>query len=269
MELADDTLEEFAAAGSPPLPESDVQGHLQHDGARLWHASFGAGPAVVLLHGGLGHSGNWSYQVPTLLAAGYRVVLIDSRGHGRSTRDSRPFSYELLASDVRAVLHTLGVARAAFVGWSDGACTSLVLARHTPECVTGVFYFACNMDPHGAKEFVFTPTIGRCLERHRTDYARLSASPDDFETLLNALGPMQRTQPNYGPRELAEIRVPVTIAQAEHDEFITRSHAEHLARSIAGATFVLLSGVSHFAPLQRPAAFNALLLRFLAGLPRD
>jgi pimeloyl-ACP methyl ester carboxylesterase len=54
---------------------------------------------VILLHGGLGHSGNWGYQLPALLAGGYRAVLIDSRGHGRSTRDGRPFSYELMASD--------------------------------------------------------------------------------------------------------------------------------------------------------------------------
>ena len=58
-----------------------------------------------------------------LLSVGYRAVLIDSRGHGRSTRDARPYSYELMASDVVAVMDALGVERAAMVGWSDGACT--------------------------------------------------------------------------------------------------------------------------------------------------
>jgi pimeloyl-ACP methyl ester carboxylesterase len=47
---------------------------------------------VILLHGGLGHSGNWGYQVPALMDAGYRAVLTDSRGHGRSTRDARPYA---------------------------------------------------------------------------------------------------------------------------------------------------------------------------------
>ncbi|MBI2510634.1 MAG: alpha/beta hydrolase [Opitutae bacterium] len=268
MEFNDDTLEKFAATGAPPLPDADVQDEFEHDGARLWHASFGSGPAVLLLHGGLGHSGNWGHQIPALLAAGYRVVSLDTRGHGRSTRDARPFSYELLASDAHAVLDRLGIARAALVGWSDGACTSLVLARQTPACVAGVFYFACNMDPTGVKEFAPTPTIDRCLSRHRADYAQLSESPEDFPALLDALGAMQRTQPNYGTRELAEIRVPVTIAHAEHDEFIRREHAEHLARAIVGAKLALLPGVSHFAPLQRPAAFNAAVLSFLAALPR-
>ena len=60
-----------------------------------------------MLHGGLGHSGNWGYQVPALAKSRYRAVLIDSRGHGRSMRDSRPFMYELMASDVLAVMDKL------------------------------------------------------------------------------------------------------------------------------------------------------------------
>ena len=52
-------------------------------------------------------SGNWGYQVPALVHSGYRVVLIDSRGHGPGTRDARPFSYELMASDVLAVMNVL------------------------------------------------------------------------------------------------------------------------------------------------------------------
>ena len=74
---------------------------------------------------------------------------------------------------------------------------------------------------------------------------------------------MQRTQPNYTAQDLERIKVPVAIVQSEHDEFIKREHAEYLARSIPGAEFVLLPGVSHFAPLQRPAEFNRAMLAFL------
>lgn len=74
---------------------------------------------------------------------------------------------------------------------------------------------------------------------------------------------MMRTQPNYGACELAAITVPVAIVQGEHDEFIRAEHAAYLARTIPGATLTLLPGVSHFAPLQRPARFNAAMLAFL------
>jgi pimeloyl-ACP methyl ester carboxylesterase len=78
---------------------------------------------------------------------------------------------------------------------------------------------------------------------------------------------MMKTQPNYSARDLAEIRVPVTIAQSEHDEFIKREHAEYLARSIPRADFVVLPGVTHFAPLQRPEQFNNVMLAFLRSVP--
>ncbi|HEX5439070.1 MAG TPA: alpha/beta hydrolase [Gemmatimonadaceae bacterium] len=250
--------------GAPPLPAPEEQGHVENEGARLWYASYGIGTPVLLLHGGLGHSGNWGYQVPALIRAGYRVVVMDSRGHGRSTRDEQPLRYEVMASDVAALMAALHVVQAPLIGWSDGACTALVLASRAPAQVTGVLFFGCNMDPSGAKEFVFTPTIGRCLTRHRQDYARLSATPDAFEPLAEAVGVMQRTQPNYTARDLARIRVPVTIVQSEHDEFIHGEHAAYLARSIPGAELVALPEVSHFAPLQRPELFNDVLLAFLA-----
>ena len=50
---------------------------MDHEGARIWYATFGAGHSVIMLHGGLGHSGNWGSQVPALMTSGYRVVLID------------------------------------------------------------------------------------------------------------------------------------------------------------------------------------------------
>ena len=263
METYDDDLSRFEADGAAPLPLTHDQGYVERDGARIWYASYGAGPPVLLLHGGLGHSGNWGYQVPALFRSGYRAVLVDSRGHGRSTRDARPFTYELLASDVLAVLDALGLDRAAVVGWSDGACTALILARRAPSRVAGVFYFGCNMDPGGVKEFIPTPVVDRCFSRHAKEYARLSRTPDDFEAFVAAVGLMQRTQPNYTPRDLAEVRVPVMVVQSEGDEFIKREHAEYLAQSIPGADLVLLPGVTHFAPLQRPAQFNAAVLAFL------
>jgi pimeloyl-ACP methyl ester carboxylesterase/dihydrofolate reductase len=259
----DDDLSRFEAEGAAPLPATGEQGYVQHEGARLWYAAYGSGAPLILLHGGLGNSGNWGYQVPALVKAGYRVIVIDSRGHGRSSRDGQPFSYDLMATDVSAVMDELQVERASLVGWSDGACTALILADKAPERAAGVFFFGCNMDPSGTKEFVFTPVIGRCLNRHKLDYARLSPTPDQFDSFFEAVGLMQRTQPNYTAQDLAQIHVPVTIAYSERDEFIKREHAEYLARSIPGAEFVLLPGVSHFAPLQWPDLFNRAILDFL------
>lgn len=265
--MHDDDLTNFEQRGAEPLPATSDHGYVDHEGARIWYAMFGAGRSVIMLHGGLGHSGNWGYQVPRLMSSGYRVVLIDSRGHGHSSRDERPFSYELMASDVVAVMDYLQLEKAAFVGWSDGACTALVLARNAARRSAGVFFFACKMDPSGIKEIEHNSALRRCFARHTRDYAQLSATPDQFATFAEAVRRMQKTEPNYSSRDLAEIRVPVAIVHAEHDEFIKREHAEYLARTIPAAECILLPGVSHFAPLQRPESFNTIMLAFLGKLP--
>lgn len=267
MQPYDDDLKRFEVDGASPLPEAEQQGYVDHDGARIWYTTHGSGAPVILLHGGLGHSGNWGEQVPALIDAGYRAVLIDSRGHGRSTRDSRPYLYELMASDVLAVMDALQLERAALVGWSDGACTAMVLGMQAPERVTGVFFFGCNMDPSGTKEFVATPIINRCFSRHAKDYAHLSATPDAFDEFVGAVSQMMKTQPNYSASDLAEVHVPVAIVQSEHDEFIKPEHAQYLARSIPHAELIVMPEVSHFAPLQRPSLFNRLMLKFLQRLP--
>ena len=258
----DDDLSKFEAEGIS-LPATEDQGYIEHDGARIWYAAYGSGLPVILLHGGLGHSGNWGYQIPALVSSGYRAIVIDSRGHGRSTRDEQPYTYELMASDVLAVMDALNLEQAALVGWSDGACTALVLASKIPERVAGVFFFACNMDSSGTKEFDFTPVVQRCFNRHVRDYEQLSVTPDKFDEFSNAVGLMQRTQPNYSAEDLRNINVPVAIVHSEYDEFIKREHAEYLARSIPNSEFIYLSEVSHFAPLQRPDQFNTAMLAFL------
>ncbi len=264
-EWIDDHLESFAADGPPPLPAGGC--YLARDSVRVWFGSWGEGPAVLLLHGGMGNAGNFGHQVPALLAAGYRVIAIDSRGQGRSSWDGRPFSYEQFAEDAFAVMDQLGVARAAVVGWSDGACTGLAMAKARPGRVRGVLYFACNVDETGTYPFEMTPTIGNCLTRHTKDHAALSPAPDGFNAMGQALQVMQGSLPNYSAEDLASIAVPVTVAQAERDEFIRPEHSRYIANTVPGAQFVDLPGVSHFAPVQRPAVFNRAVLAFLKGLP--
>lgn len=267
MEYHDDDLIRFESEGAPALPAADLSGYIEHDGARIWYSAHGSGKPVLLLHGGLGHSGNWGHQVRALVSRGYRVVLMDTRGHGRSSRDERPYSYDILASDAQAVIRALRLGKVALVGWSDGACTALVLAAKSPETVAGVFYFACNMDPSGVRENIeYGPMLERCLARHVKDYEALSESPDRFKGFSEAVSLMQKAQPDYSASDLASIAVPTVIAQAEFDEFIKPEHAQYLSQAIPGAKLVLLKGVSHFAPLQRPDLFNHALFEFLSGI---
>jgi pimeloyl-ACP methyl ester carboxylesterase len=249
-----------------PLPPPTAAGYVAHDGARIHYATFGAGPPVILLHGGLANSRYWGDQVPALVKAGYRVVLIDSRGHGRSSRDARPYSYTLMATDVVAVMDRLALRKAAVAGWSDGAIIGLVMAMRDPQRVTRVFAFAANMDPSGVKSDVDqNPTFARFEARAAREYRALSPTPGGYADFTAAIHRMWNTEPNYRAADLARIRTPVAIVDGDHDEAIKRAHTEYLARTIPGAKLIILPGVSHFAMLQRPAEFNAALLGFLRG----
>lgn len=252
--------------GPPALPPATDEGYVAHDGAQIYYRCYGsAGPAVVLLHGGLANGEYWGNQIPALRRADYQVLVIDSRGHGRSTRDARPYTYELMASDIVAVMDALKIRRAAVVGWSDGAIVGLVMAMHDPERVTRVFAFAANMDPSGVKPDVDkNPTFARFERQTATDYVRLSKTPGDFAAFKAAVEKMWDTEPNYTAADLARIRAPTAIVDGDHDEAIKRAHTEYLARSIPGAKLIILPGLSHFAMLQRPAEFNAAMLAFLS-----
>jgi hypothetical protein len=64
MEFHKDDLQNFEAHGAAPLPVTSDQGYVDNKGARIWYATFGAGTNVIMLHGGLGHSGNWGWTKP-------------------------------------------------------------------------------------------------------------------------------------------------------------------------------------------------------------
>lgn len=247
-----------------PLPMPGSSGRVEHDGARIWYTTCGSGAPVILLHGALGSSEDWGNQVSALIESGRRVILIDSRGHGRSTRDAKPFAYERMAFDVVAVMDSLNVETAAVAGWSDGAIIGLTMAMKFPARVTRALAFGGNTDLNGVKTVSpDDPLIPKLLNEAAKTYARLSDTPAEFDAFRTAVFRMMETQPNYSAGDLAGIRIPVTIVHAEHDEFIKGEHAEYVARSIPGAKLVVLPGASHFAPWQIPEQFNETMLGFL------
>jgi pimeloyl-ACP methyl ester carboxylesterase len=254
-----------------PLPPLDQEGHVEREGARIWYATVGAGAPVILLHGGMASSESWGNQVPALVRSRHRVILIDSRGHGRSTLGPQPLSYERMAGDVLAVMDALGVATAAVVGWSDGANTGLVLAMSHPERLGKLYAFGANMTLQAIRPDAFSaPILGQVVERLALDYRRLSPTPDGFAALHEAVEAMQKVEPDYSAEQLRSIRGPqVMIADGDHEEFIKPDHPAYLAAAIAGSRLTILKDAGHFAPWQNADAFNRSLLGFLGGFPAE
>jgi pimeloyl-ACP methyl ester carboxylesterase len=249
-----------------PAPVAGAQaGYAEVNGIRLYYSKLGHGSPVVLLHGGLGNADYWGLQAKAL-AARHTVISVDSRGHGRSTRDARPYGYDLMADDVIALLDQLKIPRADFVGWSDGAILGLDLAMRYPQRVGKVFAYAANTQTSGVKEGVENnPTFAAYIERAGQEYTRLSPTPKEYPAFVEQIGHMWASQPNWSDADLAKIKTPVLIVDGDHDEAIKREHTEYMAQAIPGAGLLILPNVSHFAFLQDPGLFNAALENFLDG----
>jgi pimeloyl-ACP methyl ester carboxylesterase len=249
---------------TPMLPKPTRSGTAPVNGIRLWYAVFGRGAPVILVHGGLANANYWGLQVPAL-ARKYQVIVVDSRGHGRSTRTDAPISYDLMSSDVLALMDYLRVRKAALVGWSDGAIIGLNIAIHHPERLTKLFAFAANSDPSGVKDVNQSPVFTAYVERAGREYEKLSPTPGQFKAFLADITNMWATQPHFTADQLRHISVPTWIVDGDHDEAIKREDTDHMAAVIPGAGELILPQVSHFAFLQDPVQFNESLLHFLAG----
>jgi pimeloyl-ACP methyl ester carboxylesterase len=247
---------------TPSLPMPEQSGYAPLNGIKIWYAVFGRGAPVILLHGGLANADYWGKQVP-VLAKRYRVVVMDSRGHGRSTRDARPFGYDLMASDVLGLMDFLKIQKAAVVGWSDGAILGLDIAIHHPERLSKLFAFAANSDPSGVKDVSKSPVFTAYIARAEKEYEKLSTTPSEYQSFLAQITKMWETQPNWTADDLRGIKVPIWIVDADHDEAIKRENTLFMADEIPDSGLLIEPQVSHFAFLQDARQFNADVLHFL------
>lgn len=249
---------------TPELPKAQRSGYAPINGIKIWYAVYGNGSPIIMLHGGLANSNYWGNQVP-VLAKQYQVIVMDSRGHGRSTRNSKPFGYDLMATDVLALMDYLEIKRAAIVGWSDGAIIGLDIAIHHPERLTKLFAYGANSDTNGVKDSSKSPTFSSyALVRAKEEYRKLSPTPNNYEGFLSEIQKMWQTQPNYTKQELNSIKIPTWIVDGDHDEGIKRENTEFMADNIPNAGLLIQPNVSHFSFLQDPTLFNNDVLSFLA-----
>ena len=214
---------------TPSLPAAARQGTAPVNGIRIWYAEFGQGEPVILLHGGLANSNYWGNQVRALQDR-YQVIVMDSRGHGRSTRDDTPYGYDLMASDVIGLMDFLNIRKAAIVGWSDGAIIGLDIAMKHPERVTQAVrvrrqlrsQWRCRYCPQPGVQRVHSPAPKRSIGNCRRRRTATSLSCADRKNV----GDRSRT----GRRlSYTAIPVPTWIVDGDHDEAIKRENTEFMA----------------------------------------
>ncbi|HEV2523882.1 MAG TPA: alpha/beta hydrolase [Gammaproteobacteria bacterium] len=249
---------------TPVLPKAEHSGYAPINGTKIWYAEFGHGKPIILLHGGFANSNYWGNQVP-VLAKNYEVIVMDSRGQGRSGNNEKSLGYDLMASDVIGLMDFLKIKQAAIVGWSDGGIIGLDIAIHHPERLTKLFAFGANSDVHGTNpDVVNSAVFNAYVARTKTEYEKLSPTPSQYQSLSDQVNKMWATQPNFTKAQLNSITVPTWIVDGDHDEGIKRDNTEFMAANIPNAGLLIQPSVSHFSFLQNPQQFNNDLLDFLA-----
>lgn len=202
------------------------------------------GRTALLIHGADLGGDSWAPTIAVLADAGYRVIVPDLVGFGRSGRPDGQLSLDAQAAHVALLLDSLGAPGVTVVGHALGAAVTTRLAARLPERVHGVVLAAPLGPEHGAASWA-------------------------------PVGGIVGAEPAYEPAyELAGLDVPALVVAGDRDEVAParsglpsgRAYRDRLQAAVTGmrrAALVTLPGVGHLPQLEAPEDFHALLLDFL------
>ncbi|MGC3938601.1 alpha/beta fold hydrolase [Roseobacter sp. EG26] len=251
---------------TPAMPEAATSGTVSVNGIEMYHATYGdaSETPILLIHGGLAHADIWAEQVKDLMTD-FKVIVADTRGHGRSSNDGSAYSYDLLASDYLALLDQIGVDKVHLVGWSDGANIGYAISQSHPDRLASHFAHAGNItldgiDPSVENNAVFGTYVGMMA----SDYAQMSPVPDGFDDFLAGVVEMWSTSKPGGAEALKSVTVPTLVVQSEFDEAILMDHSKMIAGIMPAAELRVLEDVSHFASFQAPGEYTNAIRQFIA-----
>jgi 3-oxoadipate enol-lactonase len=254
--------------------------------ARLYYETVGTGPAVVLVHGGMGDLHYWDEQVDALSQT-YRVIRYDSRSFGRSSLPVEGQSHSD-AEEVAAVLDHLGIQRAHVVGFSRGSRTAIDFALLSPDRTESIALVGPIVSGYtSASVTEFYERLGRCNELRASQdreavvncylespFGGSAGGPETIARVREIMTfdhpfwtstvPVRREAPPAVDRT-TEIAVPTLIVTADRDLAFCKETAEYLEATVAQAEKIVLSDVGHFILLESPERLNQALLNFLAS----
>ena len=265
----------------PPPPPSAAphSGFATVNGLKMHYLRLGdrpgePRPVLVLLHpGGASATVAWPVAMP-FFAEKYDVIAPDQLGQGGTPDDPKhPMTTHAMAEDTVALLEQLGVSRAIFVGWSDGANLALDIGMHHPDKVVKIVASSGNFSPEGAdpaaaKLFFHLKPDAPMLAPARESYAR--ESPDGaahFAVVFERLRKMWQTDPRWTRKDLGTIKAPTLIMAGDHDSILP-AHTVAMAAAIPGSDLSIVPHADHDMPITDASRWDAIVQTFLDEPPR-
>lgn len=221
---------------------------------KLYYTEKGYGTPLVLLHGNGENGGFFKHQLD-FFAKKYRVIIPDTRGHGRSPRGSAPFTFDTFAEDLKGLLDSLDINKAIILGFSDGGNIALLFTLKHPEYVEKLILNSANLYPAGLKKsFLISVRLlyaATCIISH---FSKKAARKKELLALM-------AKQPDISPKELSAVKCPTLVIAGTLD-LITKKHTRLIADSIDGALLCFING-NHTAAQTNSVEFNKTVERFL------
>jgi pimeloyl-ACP methyl ester carboxylesterase len=250
-----------------------TMGRVPAGDIEIYYKSYGEGDPVLMLHGGFAYAETWLGQVPAL-AGDFRVILPDSRGHGRTSLGERPITYRRLAEDFATFIERLGLGPVNLVGWSDGGCAGIALALQRPDLVRSMVLIGTpfNTDNYTeeAKRLIrdFLRPGSIALRFFKSIRWLLTPEPYLWRPFLERMTEMWLELPDFTPDDLGNIQAPTLVVACDRDEFLSLHDDpmqvfKQTAEVIPGGTMGVVRGGTHMVPIEKPRAVNELILGFL------
>jgi pimeloyl-ACP methyl ester carboxylesterase len=240
---------------------------IEINGFEMYFEDRGGGEPLLLLHGGMGIGADWRHVFPED-PPGYRVIVPDLRGHGRSTNPANTFTFRQCAQDVLALMDQLGIARTHAIGMSMGAKTLLHVATARAEAVDAMVLVSATPRfpaPLRAAAAQFTREALDGLSdaeknalrlRHVHGDAQIAALYSMTLSFATSETDMAFTQP-----QLATITARTLIVHGDRDPLYPVELAIELFRGIPGSALWVVPNGGHgpiFGPMAEPFRTAAL-----------
>ena len=249
------TQAETAAYGSNP----EAGQYAELNGIKMYYEIYGNGAPVLVIHGNGQSIADMQFQIAHF-AKTNKVIVADTRGHGKSGLGTDHLNYIQMMEDYNALLDQLGVTGANIIGWSDGGILALLLAIHHPDKVNKVATMGANLRPD---ESAVDPAIGEVLQPISEMIDEMIASKDTSDNwqFQRQLFDLLMTQPDIPIESVQKIEAPVLIIAGDKD-IIRARHSLEIFENLPRAHLAILPGQTHWAPATDTDGFNALVGKF-------
>jgi len=219
-------------------------------GIKMYCEIYGSGKPLLLIHGNGGNISAFSNTIP-YFSKNYKVIVTDSRSHGKSTDNNDSLSFEMMADDEAALLDAMHIDSAYVIGWSDGGIISLVLAMRHPGKVIKLASTGANLWPDST---ALIPSLWldekRTYDSLHTKTFATAKEKNDWKIFM-----LDWLQPNIALPALKAIRCPSLIINGDHD-LITLEHAMKIFQNISKAYLWILPNSGHGTLTEHTAEFN-------------